>query len=228
MAPVLQHLNALQALRGRPMADPALAASLSAVKLWQQQRLARTYADLGADPRYAPAVDFFLNHLYGDKDFSRRDAELRRIVPTMVRILPRQTVETVDLALELDLLAEGLDQDMARNLSGSAPITEATYCAAFRAVGAIERRNRQVELVREAGGRLDRVVKKPLVAAALRMLRKPAHMAGLGDLQAFLEAGFAAFKHMGEADHFLATIARRETTIMQRIFAGERDPFAVN
>jgi hypothetical protein len=227
MTLVLRHLNDLQALRGQPMADPALAARLSEVKLWQQQRLARTYADLGEDPRYAPAVDFFLNHLYGDKDFARRDAELRRIVPTMVKILPRQTVETVDLALELDALAEGLDQDMARKLPGTAPITEASYCAAFRAVGALDRRNRQVELVLEAGSRLDRVVKKPLVAAALRMLRKPAHMAGLGDLQEFLEAGFAAFKHMGEADHFLATITRRETSIMERIFAGTAAPFNV-
>jgi hypothetical protein len=224
---VLPHLETLKTLRGQPLADPALAARLAELKGWQHDRLTRTYADLVAHPRYTTAATFFLDDLYGAKDFSRRDAEMTRIYPTLVRVLPASTVETVDLALELDALAEQFDQDMARALPGRAAITDASYAAAFRAVGRRPQRERQVELVAEAGRRLDQVVKKPLVATALRMLRKPAHLAGLGDLQEFLEHGFDAFRAMGGADEFLAIIIRRETEIMTRIFAGHPQPFAV-
>lgn len=224
---VLPHLETLKRLRGQPLADAALAARLAEVKHWQHDRLARTYADLVAHPRYAKATRFFLEDLYGAKDFSRRDQEMARIYPTLVRLLPSSTVETVDLALELDALAEAFDQDMARALPLRGAIDEVTYAAAFRKVGREPERFRQVKLVAEVGSRLDHVVKKPLIATTLRMLRKPAHMAGLGDLQEFLEHGFEAFRAMGGADEFLGIITRREAGIMKRIFAGEPAPFAV-
>ncbi|MBL8517963.1 MAG: hypothetical protein JNM76_13455 [Betaproteobacteria bacterium] len=224
---VLSHLETLKSLRGQPQADAGLAQRIAELKEWQHDRLTRTYADLVAHPRYGRAATFFLEDLYGAKDFSRRDAEMIRIYPTLVRVLPHATVETVDLALELDALAEQFDQDMARALAGPAAITETAYAAAFREVGRRPQRERQVELVAEAGRRLDQVVKKPLVATALRMLRKPAHLAGLGDLQTFLEHGFEAFRAMGGADEFLAIIITRETEIMQRIFANHPQPFAV-
>lgn len=224
---VLPHLETLKSLRGQPLADATLAQRLAEVKRWQHERLTRTYADLSVHPRYAQATTFFLEDLYGAKDFSKRDAEMARIYPTLVRLLPLSTVETVDLALELDALAEAFDQDMARALPGRDTISEAAYIQAFRKVGRVAARNRQVALVGEVGRRLDQVVKKPLIATTLRMLRKPAHLAGLGDLQEFLEHGFDAFRAMGGADEFLDIITRRESEIMRRIFAGHAEPFAV-
>ncbi|MDX2218753.1 MAG: hypothetical protein SF172_07005 [Burkholderiales bacterium] len=225
---VLPHLETLKALRGQPLADVGFAGRLEEVKRWQHDRLARTYADLVAHPRYAEAATFFLEDLYGAKDFSKRDDEMARIYPTLVRVLPTSAVETVDLALELDALAEGFDQDLARALPARGAISEASYAEAFRKVGREPQRYRQIELVSEVGHRLDLVVKKPLIATTLRMLRKPAHLAGLGDLQEFLEHGFDAFRAMGGADEFLGIISRRETEIMQRIFAGHAQPFAVS
>lgn len=224
---VLPHLETLKALRGQPQADAAFAARLAEVKRWQHDRLSRTYADLVAHPRYGKAGTFFLEDLYGAKDFSRRDEEMGRIYPTLVRLLPASTVETVDLALELDALAEGFDQDLARALPARGAINETTYADAFRKVGREPQRYRQIELVSEVGHRLDLVVKKPLIATTLRMLRKPAHLAGLGDLQEFLEHGFDAFRAMDGADEFLGIIIRRETEIMRRLFAGHAQPFAV-
>jgi hypothetical protein len=224
---VLPHIETLKALRGQPLPDVEFAARLARIKTWQQARLARTYADLADQPRYARAVTFFLEDLYGAKDFSRRDAEMQRIYPTLVRLLPHSTVETVDLALELDALSEALDQAMAARISNDSPLTEAEYVKAFREVGQAQDRERQVQLVQEVGERLDHVVAKPFIAATLKMLRKPAQLAGLGDLQDFLEHGLDAFKRMGGADEFLATICRRERMILKRIFAGEDRPFDV-
>ncbi len=227
---MLERLKQLEALRGREAradaGDAALHASVKTVKLWQQHRLRRCYADLAADPRYARAVAFFLDELYGTKDSAIRDRDLIRMYPTMKRVLPKFAFDTVDRALELDVLAEEFDQAIARRL-GNGPITEASYAAAFRAVDRRADRLRQVDLMREVGKGLDRVVKKPLIYTTLKMLRRPAEMAGLGEIQRFLEAGFSAFMHMNGADHFLDTIAEREVILIARLLDKHPAPFAI-
>ena len=222
---MLDHLARLKTLRGPGALSAAFGKRLLALKAWQQERLTRTYTDLAAQPRYARAVASFLDDLYGAKDFASRDEQMVRIHPTMVRLLPASTVETVGLALELDALAEELDQAVVRALPPG-DITERGYCEAFRAVGMEPARMRQVALVSEVGGRLDEVVKKPLIYSTLKLLRGPSKLAGLSDMQSFLERGFTAFRHMGGADDFLATIARRETAVIKRIFSSHPSPFS--
>ena len=56
-------------------------------------------------------------------------------------------------------------------------------------------------------------------------MRQPAHMAGLGALQDFLERGFAAFRGMRGAAEFLATVESRELELVNAIFAGDNEPF---
>ena len=72
----------------------------------------------------------------------------------------------------------------------------------------------------------DRLVVKPFIFTTLKVMRRPAKLAGLQDLQSFLEHGFEAFRHMGGADEFLATIGGRETRILSRLFSGHPDPFS--
>jgi hypothetical protein len=52
-------------------------------------------------------------------------------------------------------------------------------------------------------------------------------MAGLGDLQDFLERGFAAFRDMKGAEEFLALLRERETTILNRLFSSRPEPFSI-
>ena len=227
---MLERLKKLQQLRGAEAAaysrDAGFVARLKAVKTWQQKRLARTYADLAADIRYAPAITFFLDELYGIKDSTIRDRDLARMVPTIKRLLPKFAYDAVNKALELDVLAEEFDQALTSAL-GKEPLTESSYLKAFRAVGRLDDRLHQIALMGAVGEGLDRMVKKPLIFSTLKMLRAPAQMAGLGEMQKFLEAGFTAFRHMNGADYFLATIASRETTLIERIMKGESDPFSV-
>lgn len=218
---MLERLERLRELRGG-----APVPRVDELKSWQQARLKRTYADLAANPRYAPATVFFFDELYGAKDGALRDRDLLRMYPTMKRLLPRFAFDTVDRALELDVLAEEFDQAVARAL-GKAPLDETSYTEAFRAVDRHADRARQVALMREVGQGLDKVVAKPLIYSTLKMLRKPAAVAGLADMQAFLEAGFTAFRHMKGADYFLDTIASRETLLMERIFDADPAPFAI-
>ena len=227
---MLERLKQLEALRGREVladaSDLAFHARVKAVKAWQQQRLRRCYADLAGDSRYAKAVAFFLDELYGTRDSAIRDRDLIRMYPTMKRLLPKFAFDTVDSALEMDVLAEEFDQAIAKQLAGTA-LTETSYAVAFRAVGRRADRLRQVKLMREVGQGLDLVVKKPLLYTTLKMLRKPAKMTGLGEMQQFLEAGFSAFRHMNGAEHFLNTIAGRETELIERLLDNHPKPFAI-
>lgn len=226
---MIEHLKKLQQLRGAMAVhlaeDVGFAVRLKAVKAWQQARLTRTYADMAADARFQPAVAFFLDELYGMKDSTIRDNDLMRMYPTIKRLLPQFAFEAVERALELDVLAEEFDQALT-TLLGAQVLNEENYILAFRRLGRREDRLRQIVLMRSVGEGLDRMVAKPLIFTTLKMLRRPAKMAGLAAMQRFLEAGFTAFRHMRGADYFLQTIAERETLLIKRILDGERDPFA--
>ena len=216
------HLQQLKALRGPGCRPPPRLAEL---KAWQSKRLEATYADLAAQPRYREATAFFLDDLYGPKDFSARDQEMLRIVPVMARILPESAVETAALAIELEALSEALDQRLAHALAPG-PIDEAAYGAAYRASSTPKEREHQIDLIEAVGLRLDALVHRAFVASTLKLMRKPAHLAGLGDLQDFLERGFDAFRRMDGSEAFLAVLRERETRILSRLFSGAAAPFS--
>ena len=126
----LRRTLALNAERG---ANPILAGALDRLRAWQAARLRQTYADLAADARYAPAIAFFEQDLYGSGDFSRRDADLLRVVPAMVRILPQELVACVAQAVELNALSHELDLALLNRLPrADAAFTVADYCRAYR------------------------------------------------------------------------------------------------
>ena len=218
-----RHLERLKALRGM---DAAIGKRLKDLKDWQARRLARTYADLASIPRYRAATAFFLQDLYGPKDFSARDAAMLRIVPVMTRILPVHAVETAALSIEVEAISEELDHQLAATLPDGA-IDEDTYGRAYREIGNAADRKHQIQLVVEVGRRLDALVAFPFVFSTLKLMRHPARLAGLSELQDFLERGFVAFRAMGGADEFLATIESRETTILNRLFSGAPRPFSL-
>ena len=218
-----EHLETLKRLRGPAAIRPA---RLDEAKAWQAGRLARTYADLHAHPRYHQPTEFFLTDLYGPKDFSGRDDAMMRIHAVMVRMLPESAVETAALSIEVDALSESLDLRLTEALAPG-PITELSYARAYRESGRPAERERQIALIEAVGQRLDQLVKKPMVYRTLRLMHAPARLAGLSDLQEFLERGFAAFKAMGGGEEFLALIGRREREIASRLFSGHPTPFSV-
>lgn len=219
-AAVEGHLLALKQLRG---AKGRLPPRLKELKRWQAARLEATYADLAAQPRYRTATAFFLDDLYGPKDFSARDQEMLRIVPVMRRLLPASAVETAALAIELEALSEDLDHRLAAALA-EGPIDEESYGEAYRASSTRKEREHQVELIVAVGSRLDVLVRKPLVNQMLKLMRQPARVAGLSDLQDFLERGFDSFREMDGADAFLDTVRRRESAILSALFSGKALP----
>jgi hypothetical protein len=203
--------------------DPAKAARLRELSEWQARRLTWTYADLRREPRYALAVQFFLSDLYGPHDFTRRDADVLRAWRYMRHALSGSALRVLALTLELEVLTQELDQRMVEALAPGT-FTGTTYAAAYRAVGDEPARRRQLELALAAGTKLDEVVRHPWAGRALRLMHFPAHAAGFGALQDFLERGFAAFERMGGAERFLQAVRDRELALMQALLAGD-EPF---
>jgi hypothetical protein len=222
-ATIKGYLERLKALRG---ADAIAPARLQELKAFQAARLAASYADVAGEPRYRAATAFFLGDLYGPKDFSRRDASMMRILPAMTRLLPASAVQTAAYAIELEALSEELDHRVATALPPGS-IDDARYGEAYRAGSTPAEREHQIDLVVGVGERLDALVEKPLVHRTLKLMRAPAHLAGMDDLQDFLERGFNAFREMDGADDFLALIRERETTILNRLFSGAPEPFSL-
>jgi hypothetical protein len=225
-----QHLLTAKALRRQANAAPAAAGKRLLLRAWQAARLARTYADLLASERFGRAAQFFLSDLYGPKDFSSRDEEIERILPLMISVLPLSALQTVSLAIEVDALSEELDAAMVAELERAGAIDsidEDAYAAAYRRVGRRNDRERQIVLIRGTGDALERLARKPLLSTLLRLMRGPAHLAGLGDLHGFLENGFDAFRHMGNAGEFLDCVESRERKLFANMFNGAAQPFAL-
>jgi hypothetical protein len=223
---LVRELTRVARLHEERRGNPILAGSLERLADWQSRRLRMTYADLAADQRYTAAVEFFQNDLYSSADYSRRDADLARVVPMMVRMLPDGVIVTVALAMELNALSQELDRALLERLPrADAQFSVADYCKAYRRAGNFPLRKRQIKLILEVGAALDTYVRKPLVRTALAMMKQPARLAGMGALQDFLERGFAAFHAMGGAEHFLRTIDEREMQIMESIAGGATDAF---
>lgn len=217
-----QSISQAMALRQNARSDLAALERRQLLRAWQSRRLQQTHADLLADRRFGPAAEFFVTDLYSDEDAGERDAAVAKVAPSLGKMLPPSGVETVADAIELDALSETLDADMVAALGERVFTLDATaYGDAYRKTGRQSDRERQIALIEDLGQSLDSLTHLPLIGTTLKMMRRPAKLIGMGDLQSFLERGYSAFRAMGGADEFVSIVTTRERTLMRAWFAGE-------
>ena len=216
------HLLAAQLDKpGYPLAE------LEIIQTWQRQRLAGTYTALISEDRYRAAGHFFLNEIYAGLDFRKRDQEIERVYPVMVRMLHDDMIKVLAQAFELQSLSLQFDMDMTTELKdvGWDHLDTHRYGEIYRRCGRLAERERQIELIHRLGLELNRLVRHRLVLLLIRTLRGPARAAGFGLLQSFLERGLKAFRKMGDGTAFIETIWQREREIMYRLFDADAQPF---
>jgi hypothetical protein len=224
---IREALARVAALRQAATGPGELAQALKAVKHLQAQRFIGTYQDLLKHPIYGPSASFFLEELYSAKDYSQRDAQFSRIAGALERTFPPHILATVLTLTRLHQQTEELDMALAQAWSqSSATSGAARYVAAWRSVGQRPARQWQLATVLDVGQTLSELTRKPGLKLLLRMMRKPAELAGLGSLQGFLEAGFDHFAGMARqrdaVNHFLNTIRSRESAWIEQLF--DADP----
>lgn len=223
-------MTRVAALRAQAQGRAHLAHGVATVKQLQSQRFAGTYSDLLADARYAAAARFFLEELYGARDYTDRDAQFSRIASALQRLFPEEVVGTAVALAELHAQTEALDLAMAEqwlSFDGQARSAAGAYIAAWRRVGSAADRQAQLDGVLRIGQELARLTRGRGLRMMLKMMRGPAAAAGLGDLQRFLESGFDTFAALGKTPggtaSFLATIAQRESHGLQLMFEAPPD-----
>ncbi len=220
---IREALSAVVARRQQVADQPELAMALHTIKHLQARRFAGTYQDLMHSDQYADCVRFFLDELYSEKNYAERDAQFARIAGAMERTFPEPVVATAQALARLHNLTEELDLAMALNwqLQPGLPDAQA-YVRAWRAVGRREDRLWQLDTVQGIGQALGHLTRKPGLRLLLKMMRKPAQLAGLGTLQNFLEAGFSTFaglaRNHGTVSYFLETVKTRESGWIDLLF----------
>lgn len=219
---ILAHLKVVDAERQRRAALPELDARVGVLKDYQQRRFSHTYADLLLSTRYGPASRYFLDELYGAKDFTRRDHQFARVAPAIVRLFPRELAQTIVTLAELHALSETLDTAMGTQLT-SERIGAVDYVRAWQGVGRAPDRERQIALTLGIAAQLDRLTRLPLLRNSLRLMRGPSRAAGLAELQRMLETGFDTFRAMNGAQEFIALIGSRERDFADALFSAQPD-----
>jgi hypothetical protein len=225
--PSIDQINAavqqVTELRRLARDNPALLNALSEVKQLQSRRFAGTYSDLLNQAPYQSAARFFLAELYGDKDFSQRDEQFFRLSAGLEHFFIVPLMNAAVSLAQLHSLTETLDMAMAQCWLEDPNTDEAArYLRAWRLVNRRPDRLHQLEKVLELGRILERMTRTPGLQLVLRMMRQPAFLAGLGDLQQFLESGFIAFHAMTQSPEgtasFLNAIQSRESSMITMLF----------
>lgn len=208
-----------------------LAEHQPALALWQSERLKTTHDDLYRHPSYHQGLAFLLGELYSPVADNRRDDDIDRVFPKMVKWLPGSLLDTFASMVELNHITQQLDLSLLEQLVKTGAdlnnLHQETYCAAFRTVGSVDSRERQINLIAKVGSQLNRYVKSRSVGWLLGMSRGPADMAGLEDLHAFLHRGYSAFQSMDRVDVLIDEVVARERQVLEQIMAGANNPFNV-
>jgi hypothetical protein len=212
---IVRHLHGLNTMQ--EIAEKAgLMPSIRAVQAWQCKRLLASHQQMYQQKRFKPAVEFFINELYGPNDFSQRDQDIARIVPKMSKFLPEKALQSLASALHLNTLSFELDFDLAKRLVDT-EINRETYANAYVSCDNIASRQQQIDYIRNLGNDLADVVKMKGISSLLFISRKPAKMAGVLALHEFLEKGFRSFKNLGNVEDFIFPVVNKEQEIMQHL-----------
>jgi hypothetical protein len=224
----LQHSQELQHQR---VAGTELDPHLALLRTWQSGRLASTYADLLTDKQYRPACLFFLSDIYAPRDFSQRDQDIERFHAFLARLVPASILKLLTDVVELNTLTNELDHRLLRvlvdKLGMGNTITPELYASGYRMCNNYVQRVHQIDLVTEVVTHVAKGARLMVVGAAMKIMRGPAHRAGLVELYDFLEHGYDAFKQMRDVKTFVQLVERREKRILSQIFSSHPDPFAI-
>jgi len=220
---IKEALARVSELREMAARHPTLSNALADVKAIQAKRFTATYGDLLESQIYSGCATFFLEELYSERDYSQRDAQFAKVAATIQHTFPAQVVDIAITLAELHQATEELDLAMGKNwmeLKQLSPV--ARYQESWRRVGQRSKREWQLATVLRIGRELGALTSKRGLRWLLKMMHKPAELAGLGDLQKFLETGFKHFSNLAKdpdaVDQFLLIIQKRERKWINELF----------
>lgn len=221
-----QHIRRSNDLHREYLDDTHLLNSYDRFANWQLEYLLPFFSDLHTKEGYAEAIDFTMSDLAG-VSISERDRDLERAAPAITKLLPLGGLATIASAAEMNARVLKINIAICRCLlvGEDLPerITESDYCVACRKASSLDECVELVHLVTGLGKTLKSLVKVPMIGITLRTMRAPAHAAGFGALQEFLEKGYRTFRQIPDTDDFLAEIETRMVSVFERIYTAPLD-----
>ena len=200
-----------KAARLRTQSRQRFGAARVAVRQGQREKLQALHASALTHPSTASAAAFFFSDIYPEHTQPWRDALARSALPSLSKLLPLDALMALAAAAALDEATEEADCASAAAWDGSS--WERAYMAAGQGA-----RERQIQALLDAGERLGEMSSNRLARPALAAMRLPARLAGLGELQSFLERGLAAFESLPDPADFARELAGRELAWSRALF----------
>ena len=201
--------------------NPALYDAYDRFTRWQFDYMLPFFDGLLDPPGYEDAIGFIVSDLAG-VGISERDHDIARATPVIVRSLPVHALELAASAAELNAGALEFNLAICQELFEDgdlvSPLDEAMYCDACRRASSFEKCMELVQLAVELGAALKGLVRVPLIGALLRTMKVPAHAAGFGALQEFLETGYVTFRRIEDIDRFLELLDERMAQVFGHIY----------
>jgi len=212
---IRQAIGSVEELRAEAAQSVELSRALHDIKTLQAKRFAATYHDLLNSPTYSGCAQFFMTELYSERDYDQRDRQFAKIAGAIEMAFPQPVIATTVALARLHQITETLDLAMARQWQREqAPSRAIRYYRAWRVLNCPQQRQWQLDTVLSIGRKLGELTRRRSLRLLLKMMRHPAELAGLSDLQTFLENGFDRFRQIAKADEtlqtFLDTIQTRE------------------
>ena len=216
-----QYIRRSNALHVGYLEDERLLQDYDRFANWQLEYLLPFFVDLHAQDGYAEAIEFTMNDLAG-VGISERDRELERAAPAITRMLPLGALETIAAATEMNarILKVNLGICKSLRVGNALPvlITVHDYCIACREASSLDECVELVHLVIGLGRSLKSFIRLPMIGFTLSAMRVPAHAAGFGALQDFLENGYRTFRQIPDIEHFLEEIEVRMIDVFEQIY----------
>jgi hypothetical protein len=191
-----------------------------ALQIFQTRRLRRDHQDLARRSEYRRLAEFLFTDIYGPRDFSERDRQMKSLTP-LLRRLPGLTSRDMVQIFQLLSFSDKLDEMMVDQLLAMGVdlnFDEATYEEAYRLAGNYADRARQLDEVHCVLLHVHQLARNILLGPALDSSHLLAGAAGLGEIHTFLQHGYHALRPVRNIAYFVDTVDMRERERLERIF----------
>lgn len=205
---------------------------LQDVQAWQKQRIQRTHAKQFAEKQNILMSEYFLNRLYGGPDFDALAGQIARLVKyahKAEKLIPENAIKTGTAGVTLAILAVQLDEEVAIQLLEDYPnnpaLTDEMMRLTYLKLNQGESRLKQLRLLDELGISLDKYMRSFMVQAAFKMCKGAATKYHFEVMYDFMQDGFLALKPLKSAEKFVKEFTAIERQIVDKVHAGDLNPF---
>ena len=212
--------------------DPILKNRLHEAQTWLKNRIQMTHQDLFNQKENVLMAQYFINRLYGGPEFDDLAVQIERLLKyahKAEKIIPENAIKTGLKSVGLAVLAMQLDEQVAAQLLKDYPADQVIDNEMMRQtlikLDQYDARLEQLSLLDDLGGALDKYMRSFIMHTAFKMCKGAANKYRFELMYDFIGEGFVAMKPMKSAANFIHTFTVKEREIIEKVHAGEPNPF---